>query len=146
MTATARVQVTSVFEIALDRSDIDFETMKPGTMKYDIPATGIKITTKTNTGNKWYLLINALSNLSDGDKYIDNSNFYWYGWSEGKGRWYGTGEDTMQLTPITAYESSVDETVNYPDGTNNYFKFKLNIPKIQQPGNYESIIRFTITE
>ena len=144
--ATAKVQVESVFEIGLNRTDIDFETMKPGETKYDIPASGIQVTSKSNTGNKWYLFINSLSELKDGDKYIDNDNFIWYGWTEGKGTWFGTGDNSMKLTPIMVYESSADEGVNYPQGTNNFFKFKLTIPKNQIPGNYSSIIRFTITE
>lgn len=145
-TAVATVHVESVFSIELNRSDVDFESMRPGELKYDIPASGIKVTTKSNTGNKWYLLINSLSELRDGDKYIDNKYFKWYGWSEGKGKWVGTGEDSMELTPQLAYESTQEEGLSYPDGVPNYFKFKIAIPKSQQPGNYQSTIRFTITE
>jgi hypothetical protein len=144
--ATAKVHVESVFEITLDRSDIDFESMRPGQIKYDIPATGIKVTTKCNTNNKWYLLINSLDEMRDGNKYINNNNFYWYGWTSGKGKWFGTGDNTMKITPVTVYEASELETINLPQGTDNFFKFKLEVPADQQPGNYESSIRFTITE
>lgn len=144
--AVAKVHVESIFSIELNRTDIDFESISPGGTKYDIPSTGIKVTTKTNTGRPWCLSINALSNLQADDKYIDNQNFQWYGWTEGKGSWKGQKENAMELTPVTVYASSLEEGVNYPEGTHNYFKFKLTIPNNQKPGDYRSIIRFTITE
>ncbi|MFA5880015.1 MAG: hypothetical protein WC860_07565 [Candidatus Margulisiibacteriota bacterium] len=144
--ALAKVQVATVFAISLDRTDIDFGEMRPGEVKYDIPATGIKVTTKTNTGNKWYLLINTLTELRAGDRYIDNKYFGWYGWTEGQGKWFGTGDNSITLNPFTVYESSVDEGLNLPNGTNNIFKFKLDLPKDQPAGRYEASVRFTLTE
>ncbi len=142
----ARVEVASVFEISLDRPDIDFGEMRPGETKTDIPATGIKVKAKTNTGNRWYLLMNAISELRFGDKYIDNKYFSWYGWSEGQGKWYATGETPMSLVPFTVYESTTDEGINLPNGTTNVFKFKLDLPRDQVAGKYETIVRFTLTE
>jgi len=144
--AVAKVHVESIFSIELNRTDIDFESISPGESKYDVPATGIKVTTKTNTGRSWSLAINALSNFKSNDHTIDNQNFQWYGWTEGKGTWKGEKENTMTLTPVTVYESSDIEALNYPEGTHNFFKFKLSIPSNQKPGDYQTIIRFTITE
>jgi len=144
--AIAKVQVATVFEISIDRTDIDFGDMRPGEAKYDIPATGIKINSKTNTGNKWYLLVNDLTELRSGDRFIDNKYFSWYGWTEGQGKWFGTGENQVSLVPFTVYESTVDEGINLPDGTNNFIKFKLDLPKDQPAGRYETTVRFTLTE
>ena len=144
--AIVKVQVESVFELSLDRTDVDFAAMKPGTIKYDIPATGIRVITKSNTGRKWMLKVNTVSELRSGDNTIDNQNFSWYGWTEGRGKWYGTGSDTLTLTPATAYESSDSEGLNLPWGTSNVFKFRLNVPQTQKAGNYETVVRFTLTE
>ena len=87
--ATVTVKINPVFSISIDRDDIDFGIMKPGQTKWDIPATGIKVNVKSNTGNPWYLRINNTDDLSSGSAIIDNDNFFWYGWTEGKGKWYG---------------------------------------------------------
>jgi len=141
--------VGTVFSIELDPTGIDFENMLPGETKKDVPASGIKVTSKTNTGNSWYLFINADSELRDGDKYIDFNHFKWYGWTTGNGTWFGGGGedgDALSLTPVLAYASSIPEGVNLPNGTSQYVKFNLSVPEDQAPGNYYTIIRFTLTE
>lgn len=144
--ATVTVKINPIFSISIDRDDIDFGIMKPGQTKYDIPATGIKVNVKSNTGNPWYLKLNNTDDLSSGSAIISNDNFYWYGWTEGKGKWYGTGTDQLTTTPIVAYASTDQEGLNMPNGTNNYFKFKLKVPQDQVGGRYETTVQFTITE
>ncbi len=144
--AIAKVTVDTVFELSLDRTDIDFGQMSPGEVKNDIPASGIKVISKSNSGKKWYLRVNAIDKLRDGDQAIDNSHFFWYGWSEGKGRWAGTGNDMFSTLPMLAYESSSEEGINLPLGTKNVFKFKLDVPPDQKAGRYETVVRFTLTE
>lgn len=138
------LNVKTVFSIELNRTDIDFETMRPGETKRDIPAAGIKVTTKSNTANKWYLYIQSLSELRDNDQYIEKKNFKWYGFSEGNGRWAEKEEAPLELTPVLAYESSIQEGIT--SGINHFFKFKLTVPEKQLPGRYTSVIKFTLTE
>lgn len=144
--ATVTVKINPVFSISIDRDDIDFGVMKPAQTKADIPATGIKVTVKSNTGNSWFLRINNTDDLSSGSAIINNDNFSWYGWTEGKGKWYGTGIDPITTTPVVAYASTDVEGLNMPNGTNNYFKFKLKVPPDQVGGRYETTVQFTITE
>ena len=87
VSVTARVTVEEVFSLSVDRDDIDFFTMKPGESRYDIPSTGIRVTTKSNTGKPWFLKVRATEPLSAGKASIPPENFRWYGWSEGSGTW-----------------------------------------------------------
>ena len=144
--ATVTVKVNPIFSISIDRDDIDFGVMKPGQNKYDIPATGIKVNVQSNSGNPWFLRINDTDDLSSGSAFISNYNFFWYGWAEGSGSWYGTGKDRMTTTPVVAYASTNAEGLNMPNGTNCYFKFKLKVPHKQVGGRYETTVQFTITE
>ena len=144
--AVATVTVKSIFELTLDRTDIDFGSMRPGDVKYDIPPTGIKVTSRSNSGQKWSLKVSAATDFRDGDRVIENQNFYWYGWTEGAGKWYGTGEDKFATLPITVYESTDSEGINLPNGTNNFFKFKLALPQNQRAGQYATLVKFTLTE
>ena len=73
--AVASVQVQSIFELSLNRTDIDFGSMKPGTERHDIPATGIEVTAFSNVGEKWNLQVSEVSELRDGNNVIDNQNF-----------------------------------------------------------------------
>jgi hypothetical protein len=144
--AVAKVNVDSVFELTLDRTDIDFGNMRPGTTRFDIPASGIKVTTRSNTGQKWFLKVSSTGNLNSGLDQVSNSNLYWYGWTNGQGSWLGTGNDAIQELPVSAYESTDSEGLNIPDGTDNYFKFKLSIPASQRAGLYETVVKFTLTQ
>jgi len=147
--ATARVTVASVFSISLDRSDIDFRILKPGQTLDNIPESALRVTTRTNTGNPWELKVNALSPLRNGPDLIPNENFSWHGWSEGKGKWLGTGNDKVSLSPTVAYLCDSTEVRNISDaedGTHNFFQFGLSVPKSAKPGLYRTIVRFTVTE
>ena len=147
-TLTCQVQVTidNYFRLSVDRGSIDFEKMKPGEAKDNIPVEGVIVTGKTNVGNPWYLKISNDSPLSSGPYIILNSNFIWYGWTDGSGTWYGNGTDQMSLTPMLVYSSGAGEGNNLPDGTKNHIKFKLTIPKGQPGGKYFSNIKLTMTE
>lgn len=145
-TAPISVTVGSYFRLSVDRGSADFETMKPGAVKDNVPAEGIIITSKTNTGNPWYLKISNDNPLSSGPYVIPNSNLIWYGWTDGVGTWYGTGNNSITFAPELMYASGANETNNMPDGTNNHLKFKLTIPSGQPGGKYLSNIKLTMTE
>jgi hypothetical protein len=140
------VTILPYFRLSVDRGTIDFDKMSPGQTKDNIPVEGVIVTSKSNTGNPWYLKISNDNPLSNGPYMIPNSNFIWYGWTDGSGRWYGNGTDQMSLTPMLAYSSGVIEGNNLPNGTNNHLKFKLTIPKGQSGGKYITTVRLTMTE
>jgi hypothetical protein len=147
-TRTAQISVTvgNYFRLSVDRGSIDFEKMRPGETKDNVPVEGVIVAGKTNTGNPWYLKISNDSPLSSGPYVIPNSNFVWYGWTDGKGTWYGTGNNQMTFVPELMYASGANEGNNMPDGTNNHVKFKLNVPKGQPGGKYMSNVKLTLTE
>ena len=147
-TRTAQISVTigSYFRLSVDRGSIDFEKMRPGEVKDNAPGEGVIITGKSNTGNPWYLKISNDSPLSSGPYVIPNSNLIWYGWTDGAGTWYGTGNNQMTLVPELMYASAPTEYNNMPDGTNNHLKFKLTVPKGQPGGKYLSNVKVTFTE
>lgn len=141
-----RVTVTNLFQLSIDRGTVDFETLLPGQEKENVPAEGVIVTAKTNMGNPWHLKISDSSPLTSGPNMIPNSNFYWYGWTDGTGRWYGTGEDNLSPVPQLVYSSGAGESNNLPDGTFNHLKFRLKVPQKQRPGKYISTIKLTLTE
>ena len=146
VSVTARVTVEEVFTLSIDRDAIDFYNMKPGESRYDIPPTGIRVTTKSNSGNPWYLKIRATEPLSSGKAIIPYDKFAWYGWSEGSGSWYGTGKEHISSLPQIAYASTLSEGLNASPGVANVFKFKLEVPSNQQAGSYETTVQFILTE
>jgi len=140
------VVVGNYFRLSVDRGSIDFEKMKPGETKDNVPVEGVIVTSKTNVGNPWYLKISNDSPLSSGPYVIPNSSFIWYGWTDGAGTWYGTGTNQMTFVPDLMYASGINDSNNLPNGTNNHLKFKLSIPKGQPGGKYLSNIKLTLTE
>jgi hypothetical protein len=146
VSVTARVTVEQVFSISVDRDTIDFYNMKPGESRMDVPPTGIRVTTKSNTGNPWFLKIKAVEPLTSGRNAIPNENFKWYGWTEGSGTWYGTGKENLLATSMVTYASSLSEGLNADPGVANVFKFKLDVPQNQAAGSYESTVQFILTE
>ena len=144
--AKVKVEVKSIFKMSLDRADINFRDMLPGQTRENIPETGIKVTSYSNTGRQWFIKLNTVSDLRDGERTIDSKYFQWYGWTEGKGKWTGTGGDVFKQTPALAYISDSSEYVNLPNGVDNYFKFRLTVPQNQVAGFYETIVQFTMTE
>ena len=140
------VVVGDYFRLSVDRGSIDFEKMKPGETKDNVPVEGIIVTSKTNVGNPWYLKISNDSPLSSGPYVIPNSSFIWYGWTDGAGTWYGTGANQMTFVPGLMYSSGANEGNNLPNGTNSHLKFKLTVPKGQPGGKYLSNVKLTLTE
>jgi hypothetical protein len=148
LTRTCNLSVTvgNYFRLSVDRGSIDFEKMRPGEVKDNVPVEGVIITSKSNTGNPWYLKISNDSPLSSGPYVIPNSNFIWYGWSDGAGAWYGTGNNQMTFVPELMYASGATEYNNMPDGISNHLKFKLTVPRGQPGGKYISNVKLTLTE
>ncbi len=151
--ATARlnvvVNVQSVYEIDVDRYTLEVPSVRPGQFLSDIPDNeGIKVNVKTNNGEPWQLKIHDTMELTDGNNVIPNSNFYWYGHlgANARGVWYGKDAQAFTLDPVLTYSSAVSEYNNFPDGTDLFFKFRLNVPKTQNSGKYRSIVAFTLTE
>ena len=148
-TAQVMVSVATFFEVNVDRQLIDFNQMKPGeTKEYAPNDEGVKVSCKSNTGNPWFLKIHDEQDLTDGNNYIPNSNFFWYGnkGSNASGIWHGNGRDNFTTEPVQAYSAGADEYNNLPDGTDLFFKFKLQIPQKQPKGVYKTAIVFTLTE
>ncbi len=144
--AEVNVEVESVFSISVDQGFVDFERMKPGEVKWNIPYTALTTTSKTNRNNPWYLKINTIGDLTSGDSNIPSQNLSWYGWTQGLGTWYGRKENPLTTTPILVYSSAPSEYSNFPGGTQNTFKFKLRVPENTKPGIYSTTIKFTMTE
>lgn len=144
--ATFSVDVATVFELSIDQGFVDFGRMSPGETKWNMPPAGIMVQAKTNCGKPWFLKISNDAPFTSGQNYIPNSNFQWYGWTQGNGKWHGTGENVMSVTPALVYSSGVGEENNLPGGTINFLKFKLKIPNNQAPGNYTTVVKFTMTE
>ena len=130
------VTVASIFELTIDQGVIDFEKMKPGEVKENMPSSGITLTSRTNSGKPWFVKVSNISPFSSGSSVIPNSNFSWSGWSDGSGRWFGSGNNGMTMTPVLAYSSGGGEENNMPAGTNNHFRFRLVVPENQEPGKY----------
>jgi hypothetical protein len=145
-TCPFNITVDSVFKMSVDRGTIDFEKMKPGDTKDNMPVEGVIATCTSSNGNPWYLKVSNDAPLSNGPFMIPNSNFIWYGYTEGSGTWYGTGTDPLSLVPMLMYASGPLEGLNIPAGTKNHLKFKLSIPKGQAGGKYISNVRLTMTE
>lgn len=145
-TLNISIEVLPLFQLLIDRGTIDFETMLPGKEKDNVPVEGIIVTALTSNNNPWFLKISDNSPLTSGPHVIPNANFMWYGWTDGSGRWYGTGDDALSQNPQLCYSSGAGESSNAPDGTLNHFKFKLKVPAKQRPGRYMSVVKFTLTE
>lgn len=148
------VKVNSKFELKVDRSNIDFENMDPGEVKNGVPAGGIRVSAKTNSGRPWYVTISTVKELSNGDDYIPNENFYWYGWKSkaANGTFYGKEKQIFTTEPALLYSPSSDEYNNMRlvkgklEGTDVFVKFGLKVPLRQNSGDYHTIVRFTMTE
>lgn len=145
-TSLFTVTVSSVFELSIDQGVVDFGRMKPGETKWNIPSSGISVTARTNSGKPWYLKISSATPFSYGPNMIPYSKFVWTGWTDGAGKWYGTGNNSMTPTPSLVYSSGLGEENNLPNGTGNHFKFKLSVPENQAPGVYTTTVKFTMTE
>lgn len=143
---TFTVTINSVFELSIDQGLIDFGKMNPGETKHNIPASGILVSSKTNNGNPWFLKISHTSPFASANNLIPDSNFKWTGWSDGAGKWFGTVNNNIRITPSIAYTSGAGEENNLPNGTTNHFKFKLAVPSNQAPGIYTTTVKFTMTE
>lgn len=149
-----RVRVNSKFELKVDRPNIDFESMDPGELKSGVPEAGIRVSAKTNSGRPWYVTISAVKELSSGDDYIPNENFFWYGWKSrtAKGTFYGVEKQVFTTEPALLYSPSTDEYNNLRlvkeklEGTDVFVKFGLKVPLRQNSGDYHTIVRFTMTE
>jgi hypothetical protein len=149
-----KVRVNSKFEINVDRFDIDFGNMNPGEVKRGVPEAGMRVSVKTNSGSPWNLMVNALRELSNGDEFIPNKNFFWYGWKSknSNGIFYGAKEKIFTTGPTLVYTPSVDEynnlrmVKNRIEGTDVFVKMGLKIPLKQNSGDYHTVIRFTMTE
>ena len=143
---TFNVTVSTLFQLSIDQGYIDFGKMKPGETKGNMPPEGVTVQAQTNNGKPWYLKVCNGSPFSYGDEMIPNNNFMWSGWTDGAGKWYGTGNNKMTTTPTIIYESAASEYNNLPNGTNCRMKFRLKVPDDQAPGNYATTVKFTMTE
>lgn len=143
---TATLRVNTIFSLAVDQSTIDFMNMSQGESKENQPANGLLVTAKSNSPYQWYLKISAQRPLYCGPDEIPLENFFWHGWSDGRGTWYGNRPEPLPLSPVLTYVSSPNEGPNLPSGTINHFQFDLKIPKGQPAGKYSTTVLFTMTE
>ena len=143
---TFTVTVSSIFELSIDQGMIDFGRMKPGETKWNVPPSAVNVVSKTNSGKPWYLKVSDSAPFNSAENTIPNNNFYWNGWTDGAGKWYGTANDQVSTAPNIVYGSGIGEENNLPNGTANHFKFKLAVPPSQAPGFYMTTVKFTMTE
>ena len=148
------VRVNSKFELTVDRTFIDFESMEPGEIKQGVPDSGIRVSAKSNSGRPWFLTINNVRELSNGSDFISNDNFFWFGWKgrDARGIFYGEKAQVFTVAPALVYAPSIDEYNNLrkindkTEGTDVFVKFGLKVPFKQNSGDYHTIVRFTMTE
>jgi hypothetical protein len=167
---TATVTVSPIFELSIDTNSIPFGSVKPGEFKELTkgPQSGTnnywnQATCKANTGNKWYLKIQATGPLISGSNQMNVSVCKWlstyagiwvdadsasYDLSDGLNHSPTGGYVDFTQSPELVYTSGLDPDYNdtVSEGTQVQFQYAIQPPSDQLPGNYTSTIRFTLTE
>lgn len=148
------VKVNTKFEMKVDRNNIDFDRMDPGSVNEGMPEEGIRVSAKSNSGRPWYVTVHALRELSNGSDYISNKNFFWYGWRSrsAMGSFKGLDKQLFTAEPAVVYIPDVTEYNNMRlvngrlEGTDMFVKLGLEVPYDQNSGDYHTVVRFTMTE
>lgn len=141
---TATVTVQGAFNLSVNSDSFDFARLAAKQTGEMTRADGITVAGTSSSGNPWYLKVAAAKPLTAGGNSIPNENFTWYGSSEGTGAWNGAQEKTF-ADNNAAYVSTAAEASNASKIANK-FKFRLHVPEDTKPGNYTTIVMFTMTE
>lgn len=143
-TITVSVLVEGNFNLMVDTNSFDFARMTPGQTGEMARTGGIQVQSSSTNGDPWYIQVSAKP-LSSGSDQISNDYFTWASTTEGKGVYYGAVEKSFSSGQSVAYVSSDDESGSAAKVVNR-FKFKLHVPEDAKPGNYTTIVMFTMTE
>ncbi len=139
----------ALFELRADNNIIDFGFMNINEVK-EIREKGTyhnEITCRSDTGNTWYLKIHLIEPLKSGGYYIPFDNFKWRVVSVINGSGIVYNEDVFRSfsdIPDLVYTSGPSD--NSGSEINVRFDYQLSIPRNQPPGNYRTIVRYTMTE
>jgi hypothetical protein len=139
------VFVQGGFSMTIDTDSFDFSSLTPGQSGDMNRAEGIMVAGESTSGTPWVLKVTAAKPLSSGQYKIANEYFSWAGTSKGRGEWMGNEERTLADANSTAYISTGEEADTASKVANN-FKFHLTVPEDTRPGNYTSLVMFTMTE
>ena len=142
---TATVFVQGSFNLTVNTDSFDFANLAPGQTGEMTRADGVTVTGTSSSGNPWYMKVSTVKPLTSGNNTIPNENFTWYGSSEGKGQWNGATEKRLADSNTAAYISSIDEADQIIKVVNK-FKFALRVPEDTKPGEYTTVVMFTMTE
>ncbi len=133
------------FGVETDLSSINFGIMKPNEIKGDVPHQGVTVRCTTDQGNAWFLRIRADSpfrNTSNPSSVIPNENFLWYGLNTTGSGALVTGERDFSTERIV-YQAPQGEGA---EGVDIKLRFKLNIPRNTQSGDYVTTVILTFIE
>lgn len=139
----------ATFEMTIDRPFVDFDFMEIGEFK-EVMAQGSyhnEATCISDNGNTWYLKLHLLNPLESQDNEIPAWNFKWKVVEVINGAGYATNMNSFNnfsTTDLVAYTSASGDN----DGTEVKIRFTygLQIPEAQVTGNYQCVIRYTLTE
>lgn len=142
---TLNVLVEGSFNLMVNTDSFDFASIMPGQAGGMSRAEGVAVTGSSSNGNLWFLKVSAVKPLTSGNSMIANENFSWYGTSEGTGTWQGISEKSFAENNGAAYISSAKEA-NEAALVTSKFNFKLFVPEETKPGEYTTLVMFTMTE
>jgi hypothetical protein len=142
---TVTVFIQGEFAMTINTDSFDFVGLTPGQTGEMSRDDGVNVVGDSTNGNPWYLKVATARPLSSGQNSIPNENFTWYGTSEGQGEWRGTSEKDFASSDNTAYISTAPEADEAAKVLNR-FKFRLNVPEDTKPGEYTTVVMFTMTE
>lgn len=134
--------------ISTDHRSIFFGLMESGQEK-ELAEFGTyhnQITCSSTNGYAWYLKISVLGPLASGAEMIPLENFKWkLAFTDGVGTVPNLYEyKAFNVFPELVYISGPDEATGR--SVRFQFKYNLSVPEIQVSGNYNTRIRFTLTE
>ncbi len=139
----------AIFELRADNNVIDFGFMNIAEVK-EVRGKGTyhnEITCRSDSGNTWYLKIHLIGPLKSGSDSIPFNNFAWRVISVINGNGIIYNEDVFRSFsdfPELVYTSGPNDSKG--DEVKIRFDYRLSIPRNQPPGNYRTIVRYTMTE
>lgn len=146
---TADTTAYALFEAGVDSYNIDFGFMNIGEVR-ELQEKGSyhnEINCRSDTGQAWYLKIQAVEPLTSGDDRIPYEDFKWAVIEviDGDGVIYNKDMyNVFSDTPFLVYTSGPSDYTGAEVKVR--FKYSLSIPRNQAAGNYRAVIRYTMTE
>ncbi len=139
----------AVFELRADNNIVDFGFMGISEVK-ELREKGSyhnAITCNSDEDNRWYLKIRLNGPLSSGGNVIAYENFKWRVSEVIGGDGIIYSQDIFRAfsdTPELVYTSGPNDSKG--EETEIRFEYRLSIPGNQLPGNYRTVVRYTMTE